>query len=96
MTEPPRRTPPTAAEMQRNALRQHAQGSMLGWSRQTRPYVQATTPATAGAMGFLEVVEHGDDGTVGRPNVQWVLWVGAATPANALPYDGWYTADVTP
>lgn len=42
----------------------------------------------------LIVVQHGDDGTVPRPAAAVVYWIGAATPANALPYDLWYDATI--
>lgn len=40
-------------------------------------------------LSGVEVVNHGTDPNVARPNYPVVYWVGTATPVNALPYD-WY------
>lgn len=46
------------------------------------------------SQGGLMVVHHGTDGTVARPNVSWVLWLGTATPVNGRPYDVWEEANI--
>ena len=58
-------------------------------------YATGWVAATSGATGptgpsGITVVEHGAVGSTARPaGATVVYWVGAATPANALPYDFW-------
>lgn len=47
-------------------------------------------PGLTGATG-VEVVHHGNDPDVERPDAPLVYWVGAAQPNNALPTD-FYTS----
>ena len=51
------------------------------------PSITVGVPGPAGA-GMM-VVHHGADPNVARPSVPWVLWLGTATPSNALAWDAW-------
>lgn len=92
MSEPRRRLPPTLQERQNVVNDRMAAGSNRGATRWVKP-VQRVEPDRAART--IEVVEHGDDSDVLRPVVDVVMWVGAATPSNALNYDFWYPANVT-
>jgi len=61
--------------------------------------VQAEAPAiTVGVPGpagpGMAVVHHGTNPNVARPAAPWVLWLGTATPANALAWDAWETENI--
>lgn len=74
----------------RNNLNQAAPGLALGRSKYLRPTPSAGSAARRFALPGIVVVEHGDDGTVARPDADLVRWVGAATPENGVVYDDWY------
>lgn len=94
MTEPPRRLPITAEERLRTVVSRVAGGSDAGSTRFARPVAPARQQNRS-RWGGVEVIAHGDDGTVSRPDAAVVYWIGAATPANGEPFDFWYTATVT-
>lgn len=48
-------------------------------------------PIVRGPSGII-TIEHGDVGTVTRPNTDGIVyWVGVARPENAKPLDWWYS-----
>jgi hypothetical protein len=70
-------------------------GAGGGISRHVRSAVRRGLISGLQAAGLIAIVFHGDDGTVVRPGVLWVIWVGLATPLNGLDFDGWYVGNVT-
>jgi hypothetical protein len=95
MTAPvPRRFQPTHDDRLANVLPTHAALSNRGSNLSARPVVFGDGASVTGASGSFAVVIHQDDPAVPRPIADLVYWVGAATPANAQPYDFWYTGDV--
>lgn len=56
------------------------------------PWAHAATAndlGGSGGGGDVQIVVHGNDGTVARPEVNSVIWVGRAEPANAQADDLW-------
>jgi hypothetical protein len=94
MTVPgvPQKLPRSPAERQRIIADAASVQNLRGGTREGRAKRQPARQQMNG--GSLEVVQHGDDGTVERPPVAHVRWVGAATPDNAEPFDDWYSANV--
>lgn len=92
MTDVPRRRTLTNAERVRTvAATTYLNADLGGSSMAARA---RTTPTVGSSTGLVTVVFHGADGTEPRPTAAVVYWVGSATPANAMPYDFHYTADV--
>lgn len=91
MPEPPAQLPATAAERQRVISEEQAGGSLRGmtaWGRRIQ-----NDPSTAPVkVNGIAVVTHGDDPDALRPLATIVMWVGAATPSNAVDYDFWFPA----
>lgn len=91
MTEPPRRLPVTESQALTNMLRS-LDGMVAGTTRAAKPVRKNV--ATQSGVDLLDIVFHGSDAAAARPIAALVLWIGAATPANAEDFDFWYTATI--
>lgn len=60
---------------------------------QSDPELSYALPGPTGPPGLL-VVHHGTATDLERPSVPWVLWLGTATPSNALPWDVWEASNI--
>jgi hypothetical protein len=60
--------------------------------RAEAPAITVGVPGPAGAS--MSVVHHGTNGAMARPDAPWVLWLGTATPTNALAWDAWQSENI--
>lgn len=91
MSEPPRRGPVSTEERLRNLGKGVAGSPQQGRTRYDRRPAERPTQFIG---GNVVVIIHGDDGTVPRPSATIVMWVGAATPDNAVDFDFFYPATI--